>query len=115
MVGLRAVHIEVIHLSREFMDAFLEMAAKIPCKVTLDINTYPSGICIKPNTLLRIPDLYLISNFAKPSIEVFHQMLCASVATLTKLSMVISGDELRKLAGIDLPFLHHLTLSITRR
>ena len=42
-------------------------------------------------------------------------MLCASAATLTKLSMVISGDELRKLAGIDLFFLHDLTLSITRR
>ena len=115
MVGLRAVHIEVIHLSRVFMDAFLEMAAKIPLEVTLDINTYPSGICIKPNTLLRISDPYLISNFAKPSIEVFHQMLCASAATLTKLSMVISGDELRKIAGIDLPFLHDPTLSITRR
>ena len=69
---------------------------------------------MKPNTLLRISDLYLISNFAKPSIEVFHQMLCASAATLTKLSMVISRDELRKLAGIGLPFLHDLTLCITR-
>ena len=29
MVGLRAVHIEVIHLSKVFMDAFLELAAKI--------------------------------------------------------------------------------------
>ena len=76
MVGLRAVHIEVIHLSKVFMDAFLEMAAKIPLEVTLDINTYPYGICIKPNTLLCISDLYLISNVARPSI--FHQMLCAS-------------------------------------
>ena len=42
-------------------------------------------------------------------------MLCASAATLTKRSIVISGDELRKLADIDLPFLHDLTLSITRR
>ena len=72
MVGLRAVHIELIHLSKVFMDAFLEMAAKIPLKVTVDINTYPYGICIKPNTLLHISDLYLISNFTKPSIEVFH-------------------------------------------
>ena len=115
MVGLRAVHIEVIHLGKVFMDAFLEMAAKVPLEVPLDINTYPSGICIKPNTLLCISDLYLISNVAKPSIEVFHQMLCASVATLTKLSMVISRDELRKLMGIGLPFIHDLTLSITRR
>ena len=115
MVGLRVVHIEVIQLSKVFMDAFLEMAAKIPLEVTLDINTYLFGIFIQPNTHLRISNLYLISNFAKPSIEVFHQMLCASAATLTKLSMVISGDELRKLAGIDLPFLHGLTFSVTRR
>jgi len=39
-------------------------------------------------------------------------MLCAPVTTLTELSIVTNGGGIMTLAGIGLPFLHNLTLSI---
>jgi hypothetical protein len=45
---------------------------------------------------------------------IIYPILCASSATLTKLSMAANGDVLMKLAGIELPFLHNLALSISR-
>jgi hypothetical protein len=116
MVGLREVFIYRVHLSSMFMDGFLEMAAKIPLKkVDLCANTIPPGICAAPNGApLRISNLDLATNYGNPATNLYLPMLCASSATLTTLSIEVNGDVLMVLAGIELPLLHSLALSIVR-
>ena len=111
-VGLRAVCIFRVNVSRVLMDAFIEMTARIPFQFTLYMSMYPPGTGPTPNLSLPISNLHLASSAADPSIDFYHPMLCASAATLTELSMVTNGDRLMKLVGIDLPFLHNLTMFI---
>jgi len=90
------------------MDASLEMAAKMPLKVTLYMNIYPVGISPILNTSLRVPDP---SRFwsSQSSID---QCFVHLVTTLTELSIVTIGGGLMQLASIGLSFLHNLTLFI---
>jgi hypothetical protein len=115
MVGLREVVIYRVHLSSMFMDGFLEMAAKIPLKkVYLCTNTIPPGVCATPNAPLRISNLRLATNYGHPATNLYLLMLCASSAALTTLSIEVNGDVLMALAGIELPLLHDLALSIVQ-
>jgi hypothetical protein len=115
MVGLREVIIYQVHLSSMFMDGFLEMAAKIPLKkFYLSANTIPPGVCAMPNAPLRISDLDLATNDGNPATNLYLPMLRASSATLTTLSIEVNGDVLMVLAGIELPLLHNLALSLVR-
>jgi len=70
------------------MDAFLEMAAKMPLIVTLYMNIYPLGVGPILNAPLRVPDLHLASGSANPSIHCYQPILCVSVTTRTELSIV---------------------------
>jgi hypothetical protein len=103
MVGLRVVYISEVAISRVFMDAFLEMAANIPLQVNLCANEHPPGILQHP---IR-PSAYLVSvsNFFLPAdglIDCYQQMLCASTATLTELSInIYEGDPFVEL-GIEM-------------
>jgi hypothetical protein len=121
MVGLRVVCISRVVISRVFMGAFLTMAANIPLQVNLCSNEYPPGIGPTSNTPLRISHFRLHFRCAtRSSIDLHQQMLCASAASLTELSIdTYSGDGgrcigggLMKLAGINLPFLLNLFLTI---
>jgi hypothetical protein len=113
MVGLRVVSISRVVISRVFLDAFLEVAANITLQVDLHGNKYPPDIGPTPNTPLRISHFRLHFGYATRGLMNLHQqMLCASAATLTELSMETYGDGLMKLADINLPFLLNLFLYI---
>jgi hypothetical protein len=77
MVGLREVWFFQVHLSSMFMDAFLEMAAKIPLEqVTLDMNIIPPGICTTPSAPLRISNLEITDDGANPPNDYLPNPLC---------------------------------------
>ena len=113
MIGLRAVRIYQVRLSRAFMDAFLEVAANIRLKVSLSRNKYPPGTNPTLHTSLRIYRLRLI---AFPNVsdhashDFFRSVLRASATTLTELITDIHEDQLMGLDDINLPYLHDLTL-----
>jgi hypothetical protein len=113
MVGLKAVKVYRVKLSREFMDGLLETAAIIPLRVKLDSNIYPSGRCPKLNTPTRISHLHLGDDVPyHPSTKFYRFLLRASAITLKELYLTVDGDRLERLADIDLPFLDYLTLFI---
>ena len=112
MVGLRKVSIYHLNLSKTFLDAFLGIAASTPLQVHLGRNIYPCGVIPTPHIPLQIS--YLQLTVYHPPIEFYQSMLHASATTLTRLNIVTEGDGLMKLADINLPFLHDLSLSITR-
>jgi len=112
MVGLREVSIYQVNLSKAFMDAFLGIAAKKSLQITLAWNIYPYSVIPTPHIPLQISHLDFSTNGDHPSLEFFRSMFHASATTLTGLEMNVDGDELMKLADINLPFLHDLTLML---
>ena len=112
MVGLRKVWFTQVNLSKGFLDAVLGIAANNPLQIDLRYNRYPSGIIIAPNTRLRISSLHIF-DVDHHSLEFCRTVFHAFATTLTVLDMRANGDGLMKLADIDLPFLHDLTLRIT--
>jgi len=112
MVGLRKVSIYHVILSKTFLDAFLGIAVNTPLHIHLGWNVYPYTVIPTPHTPLQIS--YLHFKVGDDSLEFCRSMLHASATTLKGLNIQADGDGLMKLAGIDLPFLHDLTLSITR-
>lgn len=114
LVGLRKVSIYQIHLSKVFLEAFLGIAANIPLQITLGSNLYPPDINTAPNTPLQISHLHFAAAVDPLSLEFYRLMFRASATTLTGLDMRADEDGLMKLADIDLPFLHDLTLLITK-
>jgi hypothetical protein len=113
MVGLRKVSICQVHLSKEFLDAFLGIAANTLLQITLDWNIYPYDVIPTAHTPLQVSYLDFRSAVVEdPSLEFYRSILHASAATLTRLSIFISGDGIMKLADINLPFLRDFTLSI---
>jgi len=110
MVGLRKVSINRVNLSKALLDAFLWIAASKPLQISLSWNTYPCGIIPTPHTLLQISHLRLTVDHLP--LEFFRSMFHASATTLTGLNIVTNRGELMKLADINLPFLHDLTLWI---
>jgi hypothetical protein len=113
MVGLRKVSIFRFLLSKDFLDAFLGIAANIPLQITLVGNIYPYDAIPTAYIPLQVSYLHfadvVVSN---PSLEFYRSMLHASATTLTGLDMRADGGGIMKLADIDLPFLHDLTLLI---
>jgi len=104
MVGLRKVSICNVNLSKTFLDAFLGIAANKPLQISLDWNIYPYGVIPTPHAPLQISHL-------RPR---FARILSIDVTYVWKgLSVPGDGDELMKLADINLPFLHDLTLFIS--
>jgi len=114
MVRLRKVSIYQVNLSKVFLDAFLGIVANIPLQITLGRNLYPPGISPTPNTPLQISHLHFVVAIDHPSLEFYRPLFLASATTLTRLNVRADGDGLMKLVDIDLPFLHDLTLLITR-
>ena len=112
LVGLRGVWIHQLNLNMTFMASVLEIAAKIPLKVKVGWNVYPSGINSMFNAPLRISHLHLGSIIDQPSLDFYRAVFRASAATLTELDMKSDGDGLMHLANIDLPCLHTLVLSL---
>ena len=112
MVGLSKVWITQVNLSKGFLDAVLGIAANGPLQIYLRCNTYPSGISVPPNTPLRISHLH-INPVNDYSLEFCRSTFHAFATTLTALNVRADGDGLMKLADINLPFLHDLTLRIT--
>jgi len=113
MVGLREVSIFQVNLSKAFLDAFLGIAANMPLQVALKWNKYPYSVIPTPHIPLQIPQLdFNVTDGHHPSLELFRSMLHASVTTITGLKITAHGDGLMKLADINLPFLHDLTLMI---
>jgi len=109
MVGLRKLSIYHINLSnKSLLDAFLWIAANKPLQISLGWNIYPCGVT--PHTPLQISYLDLMVNHS--SLEFCQWMFHASATTLTGLDIMADNDELMKLADINLPFLHDLTLWI---
>jgi len=108
MVGLRKVVIYHVNLSKPFLDAFLGIAANTPLRIHLGWNIYPYSVIPTPHMPLQISHLHLAVDH--PSLEFYRSMFHASVTTLTELVIAADGDELMKLAGINLPFLHDLIL-----
>ena len=113
LVGLRRVWIYHVNLSKAFMASFLEIAAKIPLRVNLVSNRYPSDISSMTNAPLRISHLHLGSSIDQPSLDFCRTVFRASAATLTELNVRADGDGLMHLANIDLPCLHTFILLIT--
>jgi hypothetical protein len=113
MVGLREVWIYQVNLSKVFLDAFLEIATSIPLQVNLGRNIYPPYISPSPNTPLQITHLHVAAAVDHPSLEFYRSVFRASSATLTGLNVRADEDGLMKLADINLPLLHDLTLFIT--
>jgi hypothetical protein len=113
MVGLRRVMIYQVNLSKEFLDAFLGIAANIRLQITLAWNIYPYDVIPTAHTPLRLSYLHFdCAVVDDPSLEFYRSMLHASAATLTGLVMRADGDGIMKLADINLPCLHDLTLLI---
>jgi len=111
MVGLRKVSINHINLrNKALLDAFLWIAANKPLQIVLGYNIYPCGVIPTPHTPLQISHLHLTVNHS--SLEFCRLMFHASATTLTGLDIVAARDEFMKLADINLPFLHDLTLYI---
>ena len=113
LVGLRRVWIHQLNLSMSFVATFLEIAAKIPLRVNLRCNIYPSGISSMSDAPLRISHLHLGSIIIQRSLEFYRAVFRASAATLTELNVVVGRDGLMHVADIDLPCLHTLVLIIT--
>ena len=111
MVGLREVQISRLYLSQTFIDAFVEVAAKVPLRVNLGWNIYPPCIGLAPNTSLRISHLFAPD--VGHSLDFYRLVLSASATMRTELHLSVDGDGLMKLADIDLPVLHYVTLFIT--
>jgi len=109
MVGLRQVSIKHVDLSKAFLDAFLEIAANKPLQITLEYNSYPYGVISTSHTPLQISHLQLILD--DRSLEFCRSMFHASATTLTRLRILVYGDEFMRLPDINLPSLHDLTLS----
>ena len=111
MVGLRMVHIHRAHISRAFMEVFLERAASTPLRVKLGWNTYPPDInptLIEP---VRISHIYL--GYPSHSDHGFYQSVFRASATiLTELEIALDEGVLMKLAYINLPSLHDFILYI---
>jgi len=112
MVGLREVSIYQVNLSKAFLDTFLGVAANTPLQITLDWNVYPYSVLPAPHIPLQISHLDFSTTVDHPSLEFFRSMFHASATTLTGLKIKANGDGLMKLADINLPFLHDLTLMI---
>jgi hypothetical protein len=115
MVGLRKVSIYQVNLSKAFLDAFLGIAANMPLQITLDWNIYPYDVIPTAHIPLQVSYLHFdcaLDN--SPSLGFYRSMLHASATTLTGLDMRADGDGIMKLADINLPFLHDLTLLIAR-
>jgi len=108
--GLRKVSINRVNLSKAFLDAFLGIAANNPLQISLGRNIFPYGVIPTHHTPLQISHLHLTVDY--PSLEFCRSMFHASATTLTGLDLVADRDELTKLADINLPFLHDLTLLI---
>ena len=117
MVGLRKVSISQVILSKVFLEAFLGIATNIPLQINLGWNICPPNIYLTPDTPLQISHLQIShlhwAAIHPPSLEFYRLMLHASATALTGLDMRADGDGLMKLADIELPFLHDLTLLIT--
>ena len=107
MVGLRKVSIEVVDLSKAFLDAVLGIAANKPLQISLEWNEYPCGVIPVPHTPLQISHLNLRVDL--PSLEFFRSMLHVSAATLTGLRIVVKRGDLERLADVNLPFLHDIS------
>jgi len=112
MVGLRKVSIYHVNLSKTFLDAFLGIAAIMPLQIFLGYNIYPYSVFPTPHTRLQISHLHFSDN--QLPLDFYRSMFHASATTLTRLNIEPDGDGLMELADIDLPFLHDLTLSITK-
>jgi len=112
MVGLRGVSIYRVNLSKAFLDAFLGIAANMPLQITLAWNLYPYNVIPTPHIPLQISHLDFTATVGHPSLEFFRSMLHASVTTITGLKIEAREDGIMKLADINLPFLHDLTLMI---
>ena len=112
LVGLRGVWIHQLNLNVTFMASVLEIAAKIPLKVKVGWNVYPSDISSMFSAPLLISHLHLGSIIDQPSLDFYRAVFRASAATLTELDMRSDGDGLMHLANIDLPCLHTLVLSL---
>jgi len=111
MVGLRKVSINQVNLSNKaLLDAFLWIAANKPLQISLSWNIYPCGVLPTPQTPLQISHLDFTVNHS--SLEFCRLMFHASATTLTGLDIMADKDELMKLADINLPFLHDLSLWI---
>jgi hypothetical protein len=116
MIGLRKVSIYQVNLSKEFLDAFLGIAANIPLQINLAWNTYTYNVIPTAHKPLQVSCLNFASVIVDdPSLEFYRSMLHASATTLTTLSMRANGDGIMKLADINLPFLYDLTLFIATR
>jgi len=113
MVGLRKVSIHFVILSKTFLDAVLGIAANTPLRIHLGRNIYPYNVIPTPHIPLQISHLQFTVD--DPPLEFYQSMFHASTTTLTGLNIQADGDGLMKLADIALPFLHDLTLSITRK
>jgi len=113
MIGLKKALISYVNLSKTFLDALLGTAANMPLQISLERNIYPDGVIPTPHIRLQISYLDLRLTLDYPSLEFCRSLFHASATTLTRLN--IQGDEgkLVKLADIDLPFLHDLTISGT--
>jgi len=112
MVGLRKVSIDRVNLSKAFLDAFLGIAANMPLRIHLGWNIYPCGLIPTRHTPLQVSHLHL--RVDAPSLEFYRSMFHASATALTELVIAADGDELMKLADINLPSLRALTLSIAK-
>jgi hypothetical protein len=113
MVRLRKVSILRVHLSKDFLDVFLRIAANIPLQITLDGNIYPYDVISTAHIPLQVSYLHFVDAVVNnPSLEFYRSMLHASATTLTGLYMRVDGDGIIKLTDINLPFLHDLTLLI---
>ena len=114
MVGLRKVSISHSNLSNNaLLDAFLWIAANKPLQISLGWNIYPCGVIPTPHTPLQISHLHLTVDHS--SLEFCRLMFHASATTLTGLDIMADGDNLVKLADINLPFLHDFTLWTNER
>jgi len=110
MIGLKKVLISYVNLSKTLLDALLGMAANMPLQISLNRNIYPDDVISTPHTRLQISHLLLTLNY--PSLEFCRSLFHASATTLTWLGIMADRGKLMKLADIDLPFLHDLTISI---
>ena len=113
MLGIRTVWITYVNLSKAFLDAFLGIAANKRLRIVLNTNIYPYSVIPTPHIRLQISHLNFSTVAAHPPLEFYRSLFHASTNTLTGLSIVVNGDELMKLADINLPFLHDLTLLFT--
>jgi len=112
MIGLKKALISYVNLSKTFLDALLGTAANMPLQISLERNIYPDGVIPTPHTRLQISYLDLCLTPDYPSLEFCRSLFHASATTLTRLAIMGDGGKIMKLADIDLPFLHELTIAI---